>query len=409
MFACWWNLSLEQGAVNVALSVIHVSVSVANNFIHRQTADDYGYHTLVNWLGSSTVCYRRSSRGPLCRLWSSGTNMFCPITPSFLQFLMGSFWPGHRCWQLSTRLGVHTWSGNSNVMPVDFWKSLLPPCCRLWLPAQRLDRVWAVSVQRSSAAVTIMRHFSCWVFCSMVLERGWVKGSEIEACRSEYQSFVQEQRQLERSSTRSRPDVGDVLSFCCSQAGFRARQHLFKVCIVTNVVKFHDRYLESNDFAFSGFPVYSSHCARTTDLWWVVHHQFGSGDDLWGRGAKCDPLRRGLWEESAFHAAELLFRLRGCDVDWICSYLWQDHKQRCLRAMEPRGDYVSFSGGSWRLWVCEWGSWSAEDVEGLTRAVVCGGWNQAVIRGFDIAIRCEDLECCGRGTGGVCSRESSFS
>ena len=123
---------------------------------------------LVSWLGSSTVCYRRSSRDPLCRLWSSGMNVCCPITPSFLQFLMGSFWPGHGCWQLSTRLGVRTWSGNFNVMSVDFWKSLLPPCCRLWLPAQSLDRVWAGSVRRSSSGVTVMRHFICWVFCSMV-------------------------------------------------------------------------------------------------------------------------------------------------------------------------------------------------------------------------------------------------
>ena len=54
------------------------------------------------------------------------------------------------------------------------------------------------------------------------LERGWVKGSEIGACRAEYQSFVQKQRQLEWSSRRSRPDVGDVLSFSSSQVGFRA-------------------------------------------------------------------------------------------------------------------------------------------------------------------------------------------
>ena len=88
-----------------------------------------------------------------------------------------------------------------------------------------------------------------------LLERGWVKGSKIEVCRSEYQSFVQEQRQLERSSTRSRPDIGDVLSFCSSQAGFRARQLLFKVCIVTNVVKFHDRYLENIDLLFQVFQL----------------------------------------------------------------------------------------------------------------------------------------------------------
>ena len=69
-----------------------------------------------------------------------------------------------------------------------------------------------------------------------LLEKGWTKGSEVEVCRAEYQSFVQEQRQLERSSTRNRPDVGDVLSFCSGQAGFRARQHLYKVCVVARQV-----------------------------------------------------------------------------------------------------------------------------------------------------------------------------
>ena len=88
-----------------------------------------------------------------------------------------------------------------------------------------------------------------------LLERGWVKGSEIEACRSEYPSFVQEQRQLERSSTRSRPDIGDVPSFCSSQVGFRARQHLFKVCIVSNVVKIHGRFLENIDLFFQVFQL----------------------------------------------------------------------------------------------------------------------------------------------------------
>ena len=29
-----------------------------------------------------------------------------------------------------------------------------------------------------------------------LLEKGWVRGAEMEACKSEYQSFVQEQRQL---------------------------------------------------------------------------------------------------------------------------------------------------------------------------------------------------------------------
>ena len=64
-----------------------------------------------------------------------------------------------------------------------------------------------------------------------LLAKGWVRGGDMEACKSEYQSFVQEQRLLERTSTRSRPDVGNVLTFCSSQAGFRVRSHLYKVCI----------------------------------------------------------------------------------------------------------------------------------------------------------------------------------
>ena len=66
------------------------------------------------------------------------------------------------------------------------------------------------------------------------LEKVWTRGSEVEACRAEYQSFVQEHRQLERSSTRIRPGVVDFLSFCSAQAGFRALQHLYKVCMVIN-------------------------------------------------------------------------------------------------------------------------------------------------------------------------------
>ena len=65
-----------------------------------------GITRLVNWLGSSFVCYRRSSKGLRCLLWSNGMTMCCQITPNLFQLLMGSFWLGHGCWQLSTRLGV---------------------------------------------------------------------------------------------------------------------------------------------------------------------------------------------------------------------------------------------------------------------------------------------------------------
>ena len=91
-----------------------------------------------------------------------------------------------------------------------------------------------------------------------LLEKGWTKGSEVEACRAEYQSFVQEQRQLERSAARSRPDVGDVLSFCSAQAGFRARRHLYEVCIVAKQAYGFNPCELSHPFmqlCFSGVPV----------------------------------------------------------------------------------------------------------------------------------------------------------
>ena len=91
-----------------------------------------------------------------------------------------------------------------------------------------------------------------------LLEKGWARGSEVEAFWAEYQSFVQEQRQLERSSTRSRPNVGDVLSFCSAQAGFRARRHLYKICIVANQASGFNPFVLSHPsmrLSVSGVPV----------------------------------------------------------------------------------------------------------------------------------------------------------
>ena len=61
---------------------------------------------------------------------------------------------------------------------------------------------------------------------------GWVKGAEVEARKSDCQSFVQQQRQPEWTSTRSRPDLGNVLSYCPSHAGFRVGRQLYEELIV---------------------------------------------------------------------------------------------------------------------------------------------------------------------------------
>ena len=218
----------------VALSMTHVSVSVANNFIHSQTAGDYGYHT-VGELARFIYCLlqkiKQGSSLPLVEQW------YEYVLPNLPSIADGEFLAGKRVLAALNKIG-------SSYLKREFQRD-----------ARRCLEEFTTSVLSTVAARSkIGQGLSC--FCPAIiiggddqpplhllgllldglLDRGWVRGSDIQACRSEYQSFVQERLQLERSLTRSRPDIGDVLTFCCSPAGFRARQHLFKVFIVTNVV-----------------------------------------------------------------------------------------------------------------------------------------------------------------------------
>ena len=100
-----------------------------------------------------------------------------------------------------------------------------------------------------------------------LLAKGWVKGSDMEACKSEYQSFMVEQRLLERTSTRGRPDVGDVLAFCSSQAGFRVRSHLYKVSLNSLVTGSRLGAFLVHSCVVSGLSIDSSSLAWSTSCW----------------------------------------------------------------------------------------------------------------------------------------------
>ena len=110
-----------------------------------------------------------------------------------------------------------------------------------------------------------------------LLAKGWVRGGGMEACKSEYQSFVQEQRQLERTSTRSRHDVGNVLTFCSSQAGFRVRSHIYKVCIGSNKAGFNLAAFLVHSCVVSGLSINSSCPTWTIGFWRDVYCELGSG------------------------------------------------------------------------------------------------------------------------------------
>ena len=222
------------GAVNVDLSMIHVSVSVAKNFLHSSTAADQGYHAfgeLARFIYCLLQKIKKASILPLVEQWEEY------VVPNHSRFPAID----DKNFLVSTRVMAALGKVGSHYLQKEFRHD-----------ARRfLEDLVNCVLSTVAARSVIGQGLSC--FCPAIvvggddvaplqlfnklldglLEKGWTKGSEVEACRAEYQSFVQEQRQLERSST-SRPDVGDVLSFCSAQAGFRARRHLYKVCIVTN-------------------------------------------------------------------------------------------------------------------------------------------------------------------------------
>ena len=214
------------------------SVSVANNFVHPQTASDCGYHSFRE-LARFDYCFvqkiRPGSSLPLVEQWEqyvlANHSKFPPIAD-------GQFLPGTRVLAALNKNGSSylkkEFQRYARSFLEDFTKSVLST-----VPA-RSKVGQGLSCFCPAIIIGGDNHLSLHLLGLLLeglLERWWIKSSEIEACRAEYQSFVQEQRLLERSSTRSRPDVGDILSFCSSQASFRARRHLSKVCIVTNMVK----------------------------------------------------------------------------------------------------------------------------------------------------------------------------
>ena len=223
------------GGINVALSMTHVSVSVANNFIHSSTAADQGYHTfgeLARFIYCLLQKIKKTSALPLAEQWEE---YVVPNHSRFPAIDDKDFLVGTRVMAALGKVGTH-------FLQKEFRRD-----------ARRFLEVFVNCVLSTVAARSVIgQGLNC--FCPAIvvggddvaplqlfnklfdglLKKGWTRGSEVEACRAEYQSFVQEQRQPERSSTRSRPNVGDVLSFCSAQAGFRARRHVYKVYIVTN-------------------------------------------------------------------------------------------------------------------------------------------------------------------------------
>ena len=221
------------GAINVALSMTHVSVSVANNFVHSSTAAYQGYHAFAE-LARFIYCLlqkiKKASALPLVEQWEE---YVVPNHSRFPAIDDKDFLVGIRVMAALGKVGSHylqkEFRHDARRFLEDFVNCVLSTVAARSVIGQGLS-CFCPAIVVGGDNVAPLKLFN--ELLDGLLEKGWTRGSEVEACRAQYQSFVKEQ--LERFSTRSRPDVGEVLSFCSAQAGFRARRHLYKVCTVTN-------------------------------------------------------------------------------------------------------------------------------------------------------------------------------
>ena len=247
------------GAIRVALSITHVSVSVANNFLYSSTAADQGYHAfgeLARFIYCLLQKIKKASSLPLVEQWEEH------VVPNHFRFpaiIDKNFLEGTRVMAALGEVSSHylqkEFRRDARRFLGDFVNCVLLTVAARSVIGQGLS-CFCPAIVVGGDDVGPLQLFN--KLLNGLLEEGWTRGSEVEACRADYQSFVQEQRQLERSSTRSRPDVVDVLSFCSGQAGFRARRHLYNLCIVANQSCGFNPCKLSHSFmqrCVSGFPI----------------------------------------------------------------------------------------------------------------------------------------------------------
>ena len=247
------------GAINVVLSMTHTSVSVSNNFVHSSTAADQGYHAfgeLARFIFCLLQKIKKASSLPLVEQWEK---YVVPNHSRFPAIDDKNFLEGTRVMAALGKVGTHylqkEFRRDARRFLEDFVNCVLSTVAARSVIGQGLS-CFCPAIVVGGDDIAPLQLFS--KLLDGLLEKGWTRGNEVEACRAEYQSFVQEQQQLERSSTRSRPDVGDVLSFCSGQAGFRARRHLYKACIIAKQACDFNPCELSYPFmqlCFSGVPV----------------------------------------------------------------------------------------------------------------------------------------------------------
>ena len=179
----WWQNVGDSGFPIVCNMY---SVSVANNFFSPSNSKRL-WTPVIWWVGSHTptVFSGRLNKDLRCLLLSSGNIMCWQITQNFFQFRMKSLCLERGCWQLSRRLKVHIWRESSDGKLVDVLKNSL--ICFLHCSCSFQYRTGielfcpAIIIGGDNHAPLHLLRF----LLDGLLERMWIKGSEIGACRAE--------------------------------------------------------------------------------------------------------------------------------------------------------------------------------------------------------------------------------
>ena len=177
--------------LGVALFMIHVSVSVANNFVHSSTAADQGCHTF-GVLARLVYCllqkFKKPSSLPLVEQWEKY------VVPNHSRFPAIDY----KDFLAGTRVMAALDKAGSQYLRTEFRRD-----ARRFL-GEFVNCILSTFASRS----VIGQGLSC--FCSAIvivgddvapfqlfnqlldgfLENGWTRGSEVGACRAEYQSFL---------------------------------------------------------------------------------------------------------------------------------------------------------------------------------------------------------------------------
>ena len=153
---------------SVAMSMIRVSVSVVNNYIHPQIASDYGYHSFSE-LACLIYCLLQSNKQenslPLVEQWDEYVLANNSKSPAIAD---GEFLSGTRVLAALNKIGSSylkkELQQDARRFLEEFITSVLSTVAAGSKIGQGLKCFWGGGT-KSSLAVTIMRSCICWVFC----------------------------------------------------------------------------------------------------------------------------------------------------------------------------------------------------------------------------------------------------